>query len=150
MESAIRDRSQRIADTKRHLAVDVDCWVGTAGEGSSPYLIPLSFLWDGDSIWLSTLQSSITGRNLATTGKVRLGFGTTRDVYLIEGTVEAIHESKIDPALGDQFAAKTGFDPRTSEGTYLYFRVSPAMIQAWFEEPELAGRTIMRDGCWLI
>ena len=48
------------------------------------------------------------------------------------------------------FAAKTGFDPRLSAAAFLYFRVVPARIQAWREENELAGRTIMRDGRWLV
>jgi len=30
-----------------------------------------------------------------------------------------------------------------------YFRITPRRIQAWREENELAGRDLMRDGCWL-
>ena len=146
----IRDRATRIADTIRRLETDVDCWVSTANpQTGAPYLIPLSHWWDGAAIWLATARVSVTGRNLETSGVVRLGLGTVRDVVLVEGDVETIAEIDIDSAIGDAFAAKCGFDPRLSEAEFRYFRVLPRRIQAWHEEPELSGRTIMRDGTWL-
>ena len=51
--------------------------------------------------------------------------------------------------LGDAFAVKTGFDPRELATPYQYFQLSPRRIQAWREENELAGRTLMRDGAWI-
>lgn len=54
------------------------------GAGETPYLIPLSFLWDGTTLLLATPAASPTGRNLRATGKVRLGIGPTRDVVLVE------------------------------------------------------------------
>jgi nitroimidazol reductase NimA-like FMN-containing flavoprotein (pyridoxamine 5'-phosphate oxidase superfamily) len=126
------------------LESDVDAWVATAGAG--PHLVPLSFLWEGETLLVSTTASSPTGRNLEATGKVRLGIGLTRDVVLVEGTAEAVVEMSAE--LGDAFAAKTGFDPRELEG-YRYFRIRPERVQAWREENELAGRDLMRGGRWL-
>lgn len=71
-------------------------------------------------------------------------------VTLIEGTVqETIAPTDVPAELGDEFAAKTGFDPRKQADDYLYFRVRPSRIQAWREANELTGRDLMRDGEWL-
>ncbi len=142
-----RSREQRRMDTLHRLANDVDCWVATAGE--SPYLIPLSFLWDAGTLLMSTPESSPTGRNLRARGTVRVGLGPTRDVVLIEGTVQVVTIAELPQAVGDAFAAKTGFDPRRLATPYLYFRILPRRIQAWREVNELPGRDLMREGRWL-
>ena len=145
-----RSRRQRQEDALRRLEQDVDAWVATAGEdGGTPYLVPLSFLWDGTSLLLATPAASPTGRNLRSTGKVRLGIGPTRDLVLIEGTAQAVAAGELPEEVGDAFAAKTGFDPRQLAGPYLYFRVRPRRLQAWREANELEGRELMRDGRWL-
>jgi hypothetical protein len=137
-----RSLEQRKEDTLRRLAQDVDLWVATAGE--EPYLVPLSFLWDGETLLVATVDASPTARNLRATGRVRLGLGLTRDVIMIAGTATA---TEISEEVGDAFAAKTGFDPRTLTG-YRFFAIRPERIQAWREANELAGRDIMRDGIW--
>ena len=40
-----------------------------------PYLVPLSFDWDGEALLVATPTDSPTGRNLAATRAVRLGLG---------------------------------------------------------------------------
>ena len=146
-----RTSNERRRDTLRQLEQEVDCWVATADTaGGLPYLVPLSFLWDGDTLLLATPTSSPTGRNLARRGaQVRIGLGPTRDVVLIEGSAEALSAGDLPAELGDAFAAKTGFDPRTLSG-YSYFRVRPRRIQAWREANELPGRELMRDGKWVV
>ena len=139
-----RTPEQRKQDTLHRLENDVDAWVATTGDGS-PYLVPLSYLWDGSTLLVSTPAASPTGRNLLTTGTVRVGIGPTRDVVVIDGTVQPEHEVGDD--LGDAFAAKTGFDPRGLTG-YQYFRIHPNRIQAWREANELPGRDLMLDGQW--
>jgi nitroimidazol reductase NimA-like FMN-containing flavoprotein (pyridoxamine 5'-phosphate oxidase superfamily) len=140
---------QRKQDTLHRLAHDVDAWVATAA-GGMPYLVPLSFLWDGSTFLIATPASSPTARNLMASGKVRLGIGPTRDVVLIEGTADALVEAEITAELGDAFAAKTGFDPRALATPYTCFRIHPRRIQAWREANELEGRELMRDGCWVV
>jgi hypothetical protein len=110
--------------------------------------VPLSFWWDGDNIWIATPRASATGRNLEALESVRLAFGTFRDVVLVHGSVDVTPDAEISAEIGDQFAAKAGFDPRLSEQDYGYFRIRPIRIQAWHEEPELSGRTIMTNGEW--
>lgn len=148
--AAARTREERIRDTHQRLADDVDTWVSTASEAGTPYLVPLSFLWDGTSVVISTVRTSPTSRNLlASGGQVRLAFGATRDVILVEGVAEPIEEDVLDEELAAAFAAKTGFDPREENEPYQYFRIRPRRVQAWREVDELAGRTLMKDGEWL-
>jgi hypothetical protein len=144
-----RSLAQRLADTHRRLDEDIDAWVATAA-GDTPYLAPLSFLWDGETFLVATAEAGRTGRNLAATGKVRLGIGLVRDVVLVEGTVESVLAPDDVPGdLGERFAAKTGFDPRAEGTPFRYFRIRPRRIQAWREANELDGRDLMRDGAWL-
>jgi hypothetical protein len=146
-----RSAKQRRQDTLARLERDVDVWVATADPGSgTPYMMPLSFLWHDGTLILSTRASNPVARNLLATGTVQLGLGQTRDVVHIEGAAEVLTDDELTPALGDAFAAKTGFDPRASSAPYPYFRVRPLRVRAWREVNELAGRDLMRDGVWLI
>jgi hypothetical protein len=146
-----RSADQRRQDSLRRLEDDVDAWVATAATADgTPYLVPLSFLWDGATLLIATPSSSPTARNLRSTGKVRLGIGPTRDLVLIEGTVgEVLPAAEIPAEAGDAFAAKTGFDPRQLSG-YSYFRIHPQRLQAWREVNELTDRELMADGRWLV
>ncbi|WP_406162902.1 pyridoxamine 5'-phosphate oxidase family protein [Streptomyces sp. NBC_00882] len=147
-----RPAEQRKQDTLNRLEHDEDVWVATAPDDGSgvPYLVPLSFLWDGSTILLATPADSPTGRNLKATGRVRLGLGPTRDVVMIEGTVDTVTQAELTGEEGDRFAARTGFDPRRLATPYLYFRVHPQRVQAWREANELTGRVLMRNGQWLV
>lgn len=149
MRTAPRSRQERRNDTLDRLAHDVDCWVAAASDEGVPSLVPLSFDWDGTTILLATPRESPTGRNLAASGVVRLGIGLTRDVTMVDGTVEVLAMWDLSDEQGDHFAARTGFDPRNQTTPYTWFRVTPVRIQAWREANELAGRDLMRDGRWL-
>ncbi|MER7706234.1 pyridoxamine 5'-phosphate oxidase family protein [Kitasatospora sp. NPDC097605] len=144
-----RPHDLRRHDAERRLADDVDVWVATASPDGVPHLIPLSFDWDGESLLLATPTGSPTGRNLAATGTARLALGHTRDVCLIEGAVEILAIDALPDGRADRFTERTGFDPRTSTGSYSWFRVTPRRIRAWRESNELAGRDLMHDGHWL-
>jgi len=150
MTPPARTAQQRKADTLRRLSSDVDTWVATADPATgTPYLVPLSFLWDGATLLISTPGTSPTSRNLRATGRVRLGIGPTRDLVLIEGTVQAeTAAAEISAEAGDAFAVKTGFDPRELTG-YAYFRIQPERLQAWREANELTGRDLIRGGDWV-
>jgi hypothetical protein len=149
MAPAPRSRTQRRRDTEHRLAHDEDVWVASASADGEPYLVPLSFDWDGEALLLATPTDSPTGRNLAATGSVRLGLGPTRDVSMIDGDVEVLEIDALPQERGDRFAARSGFDPRALTTPYRWFRVSPRRIQAWREVDELTGRELMRDGRWL-
>jgi hypothetical protein len=143
---APRSAEQRKSDTLSRLDSDVDAWIATAGADGSAYLLPLSFLWDGTGVVISTPSSSVTARNLSRGGRVRVGLGEVRDVTMIDGTAEPVK----DEPTKDAFAAKHRWDPRKEAGDYAYFRIVPDRVQAWREVNELAGRTLMGKGDWLV
>ncbi|MCX5373737.1 pyridoxamine 5'-phosphate oxidase family protein [Streptomyces sp. NBC_00015] len=146
-----RPAKQRRIDTLHRLEHDVDAWVATAAEGgSAPYLVPLSFVWDGATLLFATPATSPTGRNLLATGAARIAVGPTQDVVMIEGTAVAVPPLELPEEDAEIFAGKTGFDPRELAAPYLYFRVLPARIQAWRAANEIQGRELMRDGTWLV
>jgi hypothetical protein len=149
MSAAPRSRVQRRRDTEHRLAHDIDAWVASASADGMPYLVPLSFDWDGEALLVATPADSPTGRNLAAARAVRLGLGPTRDVSMIEGEVEVLEIGELPRDRGDRFAARTGFDPRELATPYRWFRITPRRIQAWREVNELPGRELMRDGRWL-
>lgn len=151
MNPPARTPQQRKQDTLHRLEHDVDAWVANADPGNGiPYLTPLSFLWDGATLLLATSAASLTSRNMQAAGKVSIGIGETRDLVLIGGTVQVLPLADVPDALGDAFAAKTGFDPRQLTTPYLYFRIHPQRLQAWREIEELEGRDLMRAGRWLV
>jgi hypothetical protein len=150
MSANPRSRAQRRRDTEHRLTHDVDVWVASASADGAPYLVPLSFDWDGEALLVATPTDSPTGRNLAATRAVRLGLGHTRDVSMVEGEVEVLEIDALPLERGDRFAARTGFDPRTLATPYRWFRISPRRIQAWREVNELPDRELMRDGRWLV
>jgi hypothetical protein len=145
-----RSRTQRRSDTEHRLTHDTDLWVASASSDGAPYLVPLSFDWDGEALLVATPTGSTTGRNLEATRVVRLGLGHTRDVSMIEGDVEILEIDALPQERGDRFAAHTGFDPRALTEPYRWFRISPRHIQAWREVNELPDRELMRDGRWLV
>lgn len=144
-----RSLEQRTRDTLARLTDDTDLWVATADGSGIPYLIPLSFHWDGTDLLLATPADSVTARNLTGGGRTRLGVGPTRDLVIIEGDLRRTEPAgEIDEATAQAFADKTGFDPRREKGM-AYFWIRPVRIQAWREANELSGRTLMRNGEWL-
>ncbi|WP_328884988.1 pyridoxamine 5'-phosphate oxidase family protein [Streptomyces sp. NBC_00316] len=149
MSADPRPRALRRRDTEHRLTHDIDVWVASASADGAPYLVPLSFDWDGEALLVATPADSPTGRNLAATRVTRLGLGHTRDVSMIEGEVEALEIDALPHQQGDRFAARTGFDPRAQATPYRWFRITPGRIQAWCEADELPGRELMRDGRWL-
>ncbi|MCW3043772.1 MAG: pyridoxamine 5-phosphate oxidase-related FMN-binding protein [Actinobacteria bacterium] len=80
MSANPRSRPQRRRDTDHRLTHDIDVWVASASADGAPYLVPLSFDWDGEAPLMATPTDSPTGRNLVATRTVRLRLGHTCDV----------------------------------------------------------------------
>ncbi|MGC4941612.1 pyridoxamine 5'-phosphate oxidase family protein [Kribbella sp. DT2] len=142
-----RPLATRKADALLRLTTDVDAWVSTASTDGAPYLVPLSFIWTGETFFLSTASRNPTSLNLQANPHLHLAIGGTRDVLLVTGTAQRFTPTQ---EQGDTFADKTGFDPRTLKATYPFFEVTPVRIQSWREANELKGRDLMLDGTWLV
>jgi hypothetical protein len=145
-----RDALSRKADVLAKLGEPaVDVWVATAG-ADGPYLVPLSLAWWGERVVVAVEGTSRTARNLAANRAARLGVGPTRDVVLVDVVLEASHAAREAPQeIKDGYAAQADWDPRDLDG-YTYLVLRPTRIQAWREVNELPGRTLMRDGAWLV
>jgi hypothetical protein len=146
-----RGLSQRKREALHRLEHDQDVWVGTADGGGEPCLVPLSFWWDGEEVWLATRGTNPTGRNLLASGRVRLCFGHPRDVVLVEGVARAVVREELPGGVGDAFAKKSGgWDPREDHPSYLFFAVRPGAMKAWGTVAEMRERDLMRDGEWVV
>jgi hypothetical protein len=142
-----RTLEQRTADARHKLATDVDLWVASADAAGRAYLVPLSYVWHGGALILSTPRAGRTARNLLRAGRARVALGPTRDVVMVEGRIEE-RPRGADPGAEQAFTDAAGFDPRTLPD-YVWLRLVPDVIQAWRSPAELPGRTVMRDERWL-
>lgn len=144
-----RSPLQRKHDVLARLESGKDLWTASADDKGNPHLIPLSYIWDGEKLTMATLESSRTARNLRRSGRVRLATGDTRDVLIIDGTIEVFPLETVPTDLADTFAAKL-WDARRSPQRYEYFQVTPQRIQAWHGWEEFSSPDLMRDGHWLV
>jgi hypothetical protein len=147
-----RSAAQRKADvlarlTQRH----ADVWVASCSANNPVHLVPLSFAWDGQHVILATESDALTTRNIVTSGRGRLAFGSSRDVVMVDAVmVSDIHVDTAPPEVAERYAAQADWDPRSASGLFTYLVLRPQRIQAWREANEIAGRTLMRAGQWLV
>lgn len=146
-----RDRVTRKTDTLALLATHViDAWVATVSAAGAPHLVPLSLAWVEEKLIIAVEASSVTARNLIASGDARLAVGSTRDVVMVDAHLErAFDVVAADEELAAAYVAQTDWDPSRSTG-YVFLVLRPVRIQAWRESNEIAGRTLMRDGRWLL
>jgi hypothetical protein len=145
-----RTQAQRKADVLARLAAPVaDCWVATAA-GDEPYLVPLTAAWHQDRIILATSRRSPTARNITAHGRARVGLGPTRDVILIDATLDETIPATSSGEIGEAYAKQNDWDPREAGEGFVFLALRPQRIQAWREENELPNRLLMQDGKWLV
>ncbi|MGX1372233.1 hypothetical protein RKD19_007592 [Streptomyces canus] len=145
-----RSGEQRKRDVLDRLEREKDIWVASADADGVPCLVALWFVWDGESVWLSTRITNPTGRNLRDGGRTRLAFGDTQDVVLIDGEVRTYGGTEVPAAAIENFKAKTGWDPREDSSSYAFFQVRPRSVQALNGVHEMRGRHVMEDGVWVV
>ena len=98
---------------------------------------------------IAVAAGSRTARDLAARGRCRMAVGPTRDVTMVDAELERTVPVDQDQALAEAYAAQADWDPRGSEG-YVYQVLRPVRVQAWREVDEIPGRTLMRDGEWVV
>jgi hypothetical protein len=146
----VRPLETRKADTLRMLATPaIDVWVATAAAAGVPYLVPLSLAWVDERVLIALEATSPTALNLAASREARLAVGPTRDVVMIDAVLDRTVSVDADQALGNAYVAQADWDPRGLPG-YVFLVLRPVRIQAWRESNEIPGRTLMREGAWLI
>jgi hypothetical protein len=147
-----RSAAQRKADTLAKLeAPHADVWVATASSESEAHLVPLTLAWDGTRVIIAVEEGHATPRNIVATRRARLALGPTRDVVMIDATLERdVPVEQASQEIAERYAAQGDWDPRTARGGFLFLLLRPHRIQAWREANEIKGRTLMRDGAWLV
>jgi Pyridoxamine 5'-phosphate oxidase len=145
-----RDAATRKADTLAMWATPaIDVWVATASPTGDVHLVPLSLAWTGERMVVAVQETSRTARDLVASGRARLAVGPTRDVTMVDAVLEGVVAVAEAGELAEAYAAQADWDPRRSTG-YVYLVLRPERVQAWRESDEIAGRTLMRDGAWLV
>ena len=145
-----RNVEQRKADTLAGLDRQRDLWLATADASGKPHLIAVSAWWDGTHVIIATTAASRSARNLDSNGIARLALGSPDDVIVIDATVAGgmkVRDADAQRAAG--FASAVGWDPREINGDWVFFRLTPARIQAYRGYDELEGRDVMLAGRWL-
>jgi len=145
-----RDLERRMADTLAMLSTPaVDVWVATASADGAPHLVPVSLAWVDERVVIAVEASSVTARNLGASGVARLAVGPTRDVVMIDAVLERTVDVTDGEELAKAYVDQADWDPRRSTG-YVFLVLRPIRVQAWREANEIPGRTLMRDGSWLV
>jgi hypothetical protein len=145
-----RDGLARKADTLAMLVTPaIDVWVSSASAVGEAHLVPLSLAWVDERVVIAVAESSVTARNLTASGRARLAVGPTRDVVMIDAVLDRAVGVDDDEALGKAYVAQADWDPRSAAG-YVFLVLRPVRVQAWREANEIAGRTLMRDGRWVV
>lgn len=149
-DATTRSTNRRYADVIMRLEEDDDLWVATAGPNGAPHLVPLSLCWHDGAVIVAVPRSSPTAENIRRSGLARLAVGHTRDVVMIDALGE-LDEAPDPPdeARYEAFARRTGWDVRSEAGDYVLIRLTPWRVQAWRNEAEISGRTVMANGAWV-
>jgi hypothetical protein len=145
-----RTGAERKAHARELLSLrHADAWVSTASNEGLAHLVPLSYAWDGRRIILATRPRNPTALNVQAGGRARVAIGHTRDVVMMDTVLESILPVKTAGEVAEAYAAQGDWDPRETEGEWVFILLRPVAIQAWREANELEGREIMREGNWL-
>ena len=149
---ATRSPEERKADALAKLtATQANVWVASASPTGGVHLVPVTHTWNGSQHVLTTEPGSRTVANVTANPRVRLALGETRDVVMVDAIlVEAVPAAEAAAMVADGYASQAGWDPRTDSGEYVYPVFRPERIQVWREDEDLAGRTVMLHGVWVI
>jgi hypothetical protein len=144
----MRSTAQRKSDALDKLRSDQDVWVATADGRGIAHLVPLSLCWHDGLVVVAVEASSRTARNASASGRARLALGPTRDVVMIDAQASVVARQDAGPIV-TSYRERTGWEPGSDGGDWVYVLLKPARIQVWRDVEEIAGRTVMNDGTWL-
>ena len=145
----MRSTAQRKSDALDKLHNDQDVWVATADGRGIAHLVPLSLCWRDGLVVVAVEAGSRTARNASASGRARLALGPTRDVVMIDAQASVVTREDAGPVIVDTYRERTGWEPGSEGGDWVYVLLKPARIQVWRDVEEIAGRTVMTDGTWL-
>lgn len=145
----MRSTRQRKSDAIEKLEKDQDVWVATADDRGIAHLVPLSLCWHDGMVIVAAEARSRTARNASASGRARLALGPSRDVVMIDAEASVVARPAAGPAIARAYRERTGWEPGSDGGDWVYIFLVPTRIQVWRDVEEIAGRTVMSDGTWL-
>lgn len=145
----MRSTVQRKSDAIAKLNKDQDVWLATADDRGIAHLVPLSLCWHDGMVVVAVEARSRTARNASASGQARLALGPSRDVVMINAEASVVTRPDAGPEIASAYRERTGWEPGSDGGDWVYILLRPATIQVWRDVDEIAGRTVMRGGTWL-
>ena len=125
----LRSVVQRKADVRATLEQNGHAWLATAAD-SVPYVIVVQAVWDGESILVTTRESSRTAHNLEQGRVARLALGDADDAIVIDATLlRALPAVEATPER-TTFEGAAGWDPGEQGPDWRLFVLRPTRIQA--------------------
>jgi len=132
------------AEVDEFLAAERTCRVATASKDGRPHVAPLWFVWDGQSLWLSSVVRSQRWTDLMRDPRVAVvvdagvQYAELRGVEL-SGSVVPVGDvprtPAPDPALAEPerlFADKyTGGVAAQADGRHAWLRLTPEKLVSW-------------------
>jgi len=146
----MRTIQERKADVLAALERNGDLWIATSSPAGRPQLVAVSAWWNSSDFLIATVGSTRTARNLDATAIARLALGAPDDVIVVDASLtESMPVAEADAAMQAGFSAAVGWSPLEEPGSWRFFRLAPARIQAYRGYGELEGRDVFVDGRWL-
>ena len=147
-----RSPEQRKSDALAKLtANNTNVWVASASSAGAVHLVPVSHTWNGSQVVVATEPTSRTVINVTENGRVRLALGDTRDVVVIDAALAEVIPTADAPAPSSTpTALRRAGTLEPIAATMSSWCSRPERIEVWKESEDLAGRTVMRDGSWVI
>ncbi len=132
------------AEVDEFLTAERTCRVATAGRGGRPHVVPLWFVWDGESLWLSSVVRSQRWTDLMGDPRVAVvvdagvEYTELRGVEL-SGAVVAVGDvprtATPDSVVAEPerlFADKySGGVPVPPDGRHAWLRLTPDKLASW-------------------
>jgi PPOX class probable F420-dependent enzyme len=90
------------AHIDRRLRAEPIIWLSSVRPNGRPHLVPVWFLWDGESILIFSKPNNQKLRNIQENPNVMLALEAANqgnDIVLIEGVAEFVEDPEVSPAM---------------------------------------------------
>ena len=136
------DRSHpKYAHVDRRLQAEPIIWLSSVRPDGRPHLVPVWFVWDGESVTIFSQPNNQKIRNIRANQNVFLALEAANegeDVAILEGTAEFITmdaTAPIQPAYMGKYQesiTEMGWTPESMMASYSQpIRVTPTKLIAW-------------------
>lgn len=127
---------------RKRLESELIIWLGTVRPDGRPHLIPIWFLWEGETLLFFSQPKTQKIRNMQHMPDVTLALDSAshgEDIVILEGRTELLSDPSITSANLPEYLAKyqalitqLGWEPAGMAAEYSQaIRVTPTRIRAW-------------------